>query len=639
MSFLEFPKRSIVGLETDIDHEDPSHSAKQHDNQRDLSRNFLGKCSQEVAYHVIPGYHPPLDLHEPPEMYRNRHHMQTRQPHEDQYGQPHQQHGQNQFGQIHQKQSHPNHVNMVREPSVHQPMMSNYPGNHNYAISESRPPGVSQEVLEKRTYEQQRVSSAPLEGRPKHLGEIANLHDRRGPEGHPFDSFNKQSEEQLDRRPPGSDNILVDEADGWNFDEPSTDEPPVIPAQPHRPDQDVFPNANFVTSKSPPRPGPGPHRRKSSGSRRRSDMSIDLREGARTEAQHLEPSSFKVRFALRGHLDVVRSIIFTGGGSPSEPEVCTCGDDGIIKRWILPASYGNFGPGASSSNDLDITAYFTHRGHNGSVTCLAACPPSRDFSNGGRALGDGWVFSGGQDGTVRVWERGRVDAKATLEGHTDAVWALCVLPGTSSSILGERSSRYGGPDRILLASGGADGKVLIWAVSSPPQLSSPQTSSRSRGGSRRANSISSGSNFPSSPQPSTATATPFHYTLVHRIDPIDSASPTCIAPLSPTGVNFVVSYTDATVIVYDTRTGEQVVGMASLETYDGTPSTGVNAVVASTIGFNGTAGLDPNRPLAEEETVVHGATGTSGGVEGVIISGHEDRYIRLFDANSGMSLL
>ena len=74
--------------------------------------------------------------------------------------------------------------------------------------------------------------------------------------------------------------------------------------------------------------------------------------------------------------------------------------------------------------------------------------------------------------------------------------------------------------------------------------------------------------------------------------------------------------------------------MASLETYDGTPSTGVNAVVASTVGFDGTANLDPHRTLAAEEEV-HGATGSSG-VEGVLISGYEDRYIRFFDANSGM---
>ena len=94
-----------------------------------------------------------------------------------------------------------------------------------------------------------------------------------------------------------------------------------------------------------------------------------------------------------------------------------------------------------------------------------------------------------------------------------------------------------------------------------------------------------------------------------------------------------MSYTDASILVYDTRTGEEIVGMASLETYDGTPSTGVNSVVTSTIGFDGSANLDPARQMAEEE-VVHGATGSSG-VEGVIISGYEDKHIRLFDANSG----
>ncbi|KAI1986029.1 1,2-dihydroxy-3-keto-5-methylthiopentene dioxygenase [Ophidiomyces ophidiicola] len=622
----EFPKQGNIA--PDIDSENPTHSAMHHDTDRDKSRNFLGKCSQEVAYHVIPGYHPPLDLHEPPEMFRVRHHLQQRQSMEEPYS--HQQpQGQNQSPQRHLKQPQPTPASMVREPSIPPHMISSYEDPNNYIASNRQAPGVPRDVLN-RAYEPQRAPGSSLdEQKAMFEDSVPSDEGNRGTEEQPVEPPKKLLDEQLDR---ASNEILVDEADGWNFDEPPLDE-----ARPTlRPDQDAFPNANFVAAKSPPRAGPGSHRRKSSGSRRRSDVTLDLKEGTGAELQRLDPSNFKVRFALRGHLDVVRCVILTGGGSPSEPEVCTCGDDGTIKRWTLPASYGNFGPNnTSSSSDLDISSYFTHRGHNGSVTCLASSPPSRDFSNGGRALGDGWVFSGGQDGTVRVWERGRIDSKATLDGHTDAVWALCVLPGTSGSILGDRSSLFGGSDRILLASGAADGKILVWAVSSPPQLSSPQAGSRRVGGSRRANSISSGSNFPSTPQPSTATTTPFHYTLVHRIDRLDSPSPTCISPLSLAGVNFVVSYNDASILVYDTRTGEQVVGMASQETYDGTRSTGINSVAASTVGFDGTVSLDPNRPLAEEETVVHGATGTSGGVEGVIISGYEDRYIRLFDANSG----
>lgn len=308
----------------------------------------------------------------------------------------------------------------------------------------------------------------------------------------------------------------------------------------------------------------------------------------------------------------------------------------MVKRWIIPANYANLGQHGPNT-DLDIQSYFTHRGHEGIVTSLAACPASAYFSTGGRALGDGWIFSGGQDATVRVWERGRVDPKATLEGHTDAVWAVCVLPATTSSSLGQDCGNSGGPDRILLASGSANGTVKIWAVSAPPQLSSPQTGSRRGVGGSRRHSVTSGSNFPSSPQPSVATDTPFYYTLVHSIHRSTLASPTCISPLSITGEAFVVSYNDSTILTFDTRTGEEIIGMASTETYDGTPKTGINAVVATTMGLEGTMSLDSGRGLSDEDGVVHGATGSSdrGGVEGVIISGHEDRYIRFFDANSG----
>ncbi|EEH46289.1 uncharacterized protein PADG_02387 [Paracoccidioides brasiliensis Pb18] len=632
------PKSRSTLVDLELNAENVANPDVRQDSEREKSRMYLGKCSQEVAYHIIPGSHPPPDLLDQQELsehgYQN--HQMQRSSLEEAYAQQQYQHQQRQKlqQQQQQQQQQHNHVNMGREPSIHQPLPSNYSETSNLGRPQLN--HASQAPVEGHPFQQQRSHSISMDLRKPPFDYSSVADEEVESITHTFDSYGKQIPITESPHPVMSKEPVSDDADGWNFDENPINELTPAGGQLHRPDTDAFPNANFIPPKSPPRGGPGSHRRKSSG-RRRSEGNTDTRDLAALSGLSPDAPNFKVRFALRGHLDVVRSVIFTGGGSPSEPEICTCGDDGTIKRWIIPTSYGSFSSyNTSSNNDLDITSYFTHRGHIGPVTCLAACPPSPNFSSGGRVLGDGWIFSGGQDASVKVWERGRVDPKASLDTHTDSVWALCVLPGTVGSIFGDQCSHYGGVDRILLASGASDGRILIWAVSMPPQLASPQAGSRrGGGGSRRANSISSGSNFPSSPQPSTATATPFHYTLIHHIIRPDSPSPTCISPLSLSGVSFVVSYADACIIIYDTRSGEEIVGMASLETYDGTRSTGVNSVTASTMGFDGTANLDPNRALAEEEAVVHGATGTSGGVEGVIISGYEDRYIRFFDANSG----
>ncbi|QDS70425.1 hypothetical protein FKW77_009613 [Venturia effusa] len=601
------------------------------DVQVDKARKHLTRCVEEITYLLLPPSHPPppnnlQSLQNPstlfsqdPPMTMEEIFMQQRQK-----------------GQQQLSQQMPNHQ-PPPVPSAPE-MMHLSQATHQQPQAEM----MRREDPNQQHFQQhQTLLSSPFhpaQPQQSHSGFPTVSEEPLEKITHSFDSFgNPVNSREIEEEPLTLPNHNVE---GFIFDDvPSLPEPPPDGPPPRRPDTEGFPSANSIPVKSPPRTNLGSHRRRSSGStsmaRKRSQEKNEVVPNPAISTNKSEPREFKVKFGLRGHLDVVRSVIFTGGGSPSEPEICTAGDDGMIKRWIIPASYANFGQ-QSMNNDLDISSYFTHRGHEGVVTSLAACPATATFSTGGRVSGDGWIFSGGQDATIRVWERGRVDPKATLDGHTDAVWAVSVLPATSAAVFGADCNNIGGPDRLLLVSGSADGTIKIWAVSTPPQLASPSTGSRRGVGGSRRHSVTSGSNYPSSPQPSVASSTPFMYMLVHTIDRAGLPSPTCISPLSPIGENFVVSFNDATILIFDTRTGEEIVGMASNDTYDGTPATGINAIVASSHGIEN-ADTSGRVGIGEDESPVHGVTGSSerGGIEGVVISGHEDRYIKFFDANSG----
>ncbi|OTA34932.1 hypothetical protein BTJ68_04595 [Hortaea werneckii EXF-2000] len=656
----------------------------------DNTTKYLKHCMKEIQYLLTPPQHPP-----PPQLLPNGNY--TGLPDaplsvEDIYVRNARQREMRQRESLGGGQSLPQPTSM--QGNAQQPLGGlPAPGQPQQGYREYA--GVEQQAAEGLTQQQSAVQQQQPYEEPAEV--ISHTFDSRGREIGGNDQGQPQRSGQVTQQ-----TQPAQEPDGWTFEDDTQQQAegqqPSAPdmQMSRRPDTDLFPsagNANHLpTPKSPPR-GPGSHRRKSSGSqgmsRRRSSQGKTAGLGGEARADEVnavasqDPTQFKVKFALRGHLDVVRSVIFTGGGSPSEPEVCTAGDDGTIKRWIIPASsYQNYGPSQQyqqhsqaspqqlhSSHqpqppaDLDISAYFTHRGHDGIVTSLAACPALPGFSTGGRANGDGWIFSGGQDATIRVWERGRVDPKACLEGHTDAIWSVCLLPQPVGVIFAGQPNliaSYGGPERLVLVSGSADGTLKVWAVSAPPTApggaqgggaggagAGAAGGSRSRGvGGSRRHSVTSGSNFPSSPQPSVASNTPFAYTLIHTISRAQEegqatatfpASPTSIAPLSPNGETFVVGYSDSAVLVFDACTGEEVIGMASNETYDGTPKTGINAVVATTLNLEGAGGADASGRGSVEpaEDVGVGATGGREGVEGVVISGHEDRFVRFFDANSG----
>ncbi|KAF7539970.1 hypothetical protein G7054_g1785 [Neopestalotiopsis clavispora] len=611
----EKPKEDIAGLEGLIG------ERGQEEDDREQLRTFLDQCQNEFMYLMITPANPipPRDSPPMPMLDDVR---------EGEYGVP----GGMQpldaaFRALHLNQNH------VKDPGPR-------PQPNHAAAMQQQIPGLARQNV-------QELQSAPMVRANENTAATYNNTnpDWQAPVGvaltsrddipiktNHSDQYPRPNVEETEKRGLG-------EPDGWDFGEGTF--PDAASSQQlqnmssHRPDTDVFPAAENPP-KSPNR-GANSHRRKTSLSRRRS---LDQELSLNSQSHKSDSGNFKLRYGLRGHLNTVRTVIFSGGGSPGEPEICTAGDDGLIKRFHIPRE--NPAHMSTNASDLDVPADFTHRGHNGAVLCLTSWSPSPNFSTGGRAQGDGWIFSGGQDASIRVWERGRVDPKATIDGHTDAVWAVCVLPATLGAVFGQTSS-YGSPDRILLASGSADGAVKVWSVSAPPQLTSPQPSTgrRATGSRGRGNSMSSGSQFPNTPQPNMTSSTPFHSTLVHDIKRANgsNASPTCITPLSNNGEAFVVSYSDAAIIIYDTKTGEEIGTMASLETFDGTPGTSVNAVVATTAGLEQSSGPGLGDEDANASSGGAGPTGgglgAGSGIEGVIISGHEDRYVRFFDANSG----
>ncbi len=77
------------------------------------------------------------------------------------------------------------------------------------------------------------------------------------------------------------------------------------------------------------------------------------------------------------------------------------------------------------------------------------------------ALKDGFLACAGLDGAVRVWHIASGTLTATLEGHTQAVLALCTFPG------GTPQDADGVPD---FASVSSDGTLRIWDVTQTKQI-------------------------------------------------------------------------------------------------------------------------------------------------------------------------
>lgn len=172
------------------------------------------------------------------------------------------------------------------------------------------------------------------------------------------------------------------------------------------------------------------------------------------EAELDEPSvsefasagSWKPRRIFRSHLDAVRCVAF--GGS-SDLTVVSGSDDMTAKVWRLNAH--TLSPASTRTASLPETEpQVTLRGHSAAITNLAVSPSSAMF------------YSSSLDRTVQIWRVPSRDREtyapfdpnlhvSQLEGHTDAVWDVAVLPLRLK-------------DEQLLATASADGTVKLWSA-------------------------------------------------------------------------------------------------------------------------------------------------------------------------------
>lgn len=287
---------------------------------------------------------------------------------------------------------------------------------------------------------------------------------------------------------------------------------------------------------------------------------------------------WKSKKVLRSHLDAVRAIAFL------QNEMCllSASDDNTVKFWNLDANTLNQ---PASKTGTDSQPLVTFRGHSAAVTCLAVSPNKRRF------------YSGSLDSSIRVWQLPDRSVEAyppfeksmelgCLVGHSQAVWDVAILPDRSD-------------DEGRLASASADGTVKIWSVRA---TSSTTEDSDGEAKPAPAELQLSWDYFGSDPPPET---------VKERENLEKSGSlpiPTCVEACHSDLRLVAVSYSNSIVKLFDLDTGRQVRQLKSDETYDGTAETQINKLVTH-----------PTLPL--------------------LITAHEDGYIRMIDLDTGVCSL
>ncbi|KAL8279921.1 hypothetical protein RQP46_007771 [Phenoliferia psychrophenolica] len=229
------------------------------------------------------------------------------------------------------------------------------------------------------------------------------------------------------------------------------------------------------------------------------------------------------------------------------------GDDMCVKLWRLDPRALN---SSNSRSAPETEPVMTFRAHTSSVTSVLL-----SSSHGGR------IYSGSLDSTINVWALPPVSSEpygpfdpslhlASLAAHSNAVWALALV---------------GPAARPRLASAGADGAVKIWDIEQDEPIlrtswdyGEPLQGKRKKG----------------APSP----------------------APTSLAAVGTDRV--AVAYQDSVVKIFEIETGKEVMRLKSDQSFDGTPGTQINHLVAH-----------PTLPI--------------------IVTAHEDKYIRVFSTETG----
>ncbi|KAJ3065847.1 hypothetical protein HDU98_010801, partial [Podochytrium sp. JEL0797] len=189
------------------------------------------------------------------------------------------------------------------------------------------------------------------------------------------------------------------------------------------------------------------------------------------------------------------------------------------------------------------------------------------------------VYTGGSDSSVRVWEVKEGGAEKEMYSSFGENPQLDIIPAHTDTVwdmqLNDSASGSNGggeAQKICLATASADGSVKIFDVEGGHRLRA--TLKEFENGAVVGGEGSGGG----------------------------VVNPTCLEWVE--GGKVVVGYQNSGVRVWDVERGVGVLGMESGQSYDGTIATQINKIV-----------LHPTLSL--------------------LISAHEDRYIRLFDINSG----